>query len=574
MILCIAAVLPMMALGAWLLYSSQKAIKTTALRDQKQIAIRSASEINRFIERPKDLLRSTASILGVLHADIWKQETALIELALNEEIFSRISLLDLQGREIATSDLGSDPIDFSNDETFLNARLDKISFSKIYLSDKKIPHMHIAVPVRRYGQISGVLMAEINLRGFWNIVDEIRIGQSSQAYVVSEQGLYVAHPDKKLVMQRQFLPINSVGRRALFGEMGSVEYKDEQNKTWLKSYAPIPITGWGFVLQQPADEVYSFLHLMYAQSIALTIVTVFLTAVLCIYMAPRLVEPIELLSKKMSLVANGDLSHLIPSERKDEIGVLIESFNEMTSRLKTARESEHLTTIGKAATAITHELKNSLIMADTYISLLPDRQNDPEFMKQYALIVPSELENWKNMLNEISEFAQKKPLEVTRLELTAFLLDFTTFAKAKLSLNGIELIVELPQSIIMIQAHPQKLRQVLTNLAINAMEAMPDGGLLCLSVDVGINKINIRLRDTGQGMAPETLQKIFDPFYSSRPNKLGLGLSICREIVERHGGKMDVESAEGSGTTFSISLPMIEESRMSGVAHSPIQMIK
>ncbi len=573
-VMCATAVLPMVLLGSLLLITSRKAVKTTVLRDQEQIVIRAASEINRFINRPKDLLRSTASILGTLHTDTWRQETALVELTLNEDIFSRLSSVDLEGVEIATSDLGSPLLDFSKDPTFVNARQGKVSLSSVYITEENVPHMRIGVPIQQYGQVSGVLIAEVSLRGFWKIVDDIKIGQSGEAYVVSETGLLIAHPDKKRVMLQENLSNDIVVQKVLNNHAGSLEYEDQDQKHWLKSYAPISLTNWGFIIKQSDKDVYSFLYVMYVQAIALIILTVLAAIFLCVFLAPRLVEPIRILSDRMASVANGQLGSPVPVNRLDEIGKLIASFNEMTKKLKEARDSEHLTTIGKAATAITHELKNSLLMADTYIQLLRERYKDREFVEQYLAIVPTEMENWKNMLNEISDFAQKKPLQMQPIKINDFLMKFIVFTQAKMNLHGIQLISDMPGQEFLVMAHEQKLRQVLVNLCLNALEAMPDGGELFITAGRNDKNVEIKIRDTGQGIPQDMLNKIFEPFYSSRPNKLGLGLSICQDIIGRQGGQLRAESIEGTGAAFFILLPILGEASPTNRLLRSSEMIK
>ena len=556
MALALAALVavPLMLLGWLLIGTSQTAVKTSVLRDQEQLVIRVASELGEFIRRPQDLLKSTAAILGTLHADAWKQETALVELALNQEIFGRLSTLDLAGKEAVTSDLGTPLQDLSSQASFHSAARGNFYMSTIYFSADHAPYVIMAVPVKHLGKITGILRAEIRLRGFWNIVDAIRIGRTGRAYVVSGDGLLVADEDKKKVLANVDLSKEEAVKAVLEGKTGSMEGADG----WLKAYAPIEGLGWGVVVKQSGDEAYSFLHLMMVESWVLIVLGLGLAVFLGAFLARMLVSPIQILGLKMGRVAQGDLDQHIPVQGKDEIGNLMSAFNQMTEKLKRARQSEKLAVIGKAAAAITHELKNSLVIVSTFIGLLPQRHGDKEFLQKFSTVLPQELESWKNMLNEISDFSRKSGFELTELRMDVFMPDLFFLAEEKLVQHGIRLDREGVRDLPVIRGNAQKLKQALHNLVLNAVEAMPQGGKMKIWAERRGTVLEIGVRDSGKGIPADKLQSIFEPFYSTKTNGLGLGLAVCREIIEQHGGSLSVDSLEGAGTTFYVRLPLPE----------------
>lgn len=570
-VLAFLVTLPLIILGYLLIYSSQTAVRTSVLRDEEQLAIRTAGELRQFIKRPQDLLSSTAVILGKLHTDIWKQETILVELALTDEIFGRITSLDMNGKEQATSELGTMLRDRSAETVFKSAVQNKFYMSDIYISENHTPYATMSVPIRSLGKITGVLAAEVNLRGFWRIVDDIHIGKTGRAYVVSKQGLLIADQDKKRVLANENLSNNEVVRTVLAGHTGSVEFTDPAGKKWLKAYAPIEELGWGVVVKQSADEAYSFLHIMKTESRILIAFSLFITLLISMILARMLVQPIKLLAQKMRLVAAGDLDQHLRAERNDEIGNLMNAFNQMTEKLKKARESEKLATIGTAATAIAHELKNSLVMAGTFIGLLPQRYTDKEFLKRFSTVVPGELENWKNMLQDISDFSRRSGFELSAFDLNDFMQNFVPLIEQRLTQRNIQLEVDVPSNLPVIKANGQKLKQVLINLVTNALEAMPEGGILKISVrtlnrntgSVPSEEIEIKIQDNGKGISPNQLEQVFKPFYTTKTNGLGLGLAICREIMEQHGGKLELESKINVGTVFAVRLPVNQEMRVS-----------
>ena len=145
-------------------------------------------------------LLATASILGRLHADPWRQETALVELSTQDLVFGKIVSVDRDGYQLASSELGMPQQKYAMNPAFLAAREGKPYHSKVMIANDHLPLMVMAQPVRRFGKVIGVLIAEVNLRSVWDIVDHIQLGKTGHAYLIDEQGRTIAHPDKKQVL--------------------------------------------------------------------------------------------------------------------------------------------------------------------------------------------------------------------------------------------------------------------------------------------------------------------------------------------------------------------------------------
>ena len=153
LVLVILVSIPLMILGPLLISTSQVAVKTSVLRDYEQLTVRAASEVSEFVQRPASLLNATAAIIGTIHADLWKQETVLVELALNDEIFGRIASLDLEGKELVTSEIGTPLKDRSQDLAFRVAQSGNSFMSDVYISPDHIPFVQMSVPIKQKGQI-------------------------------------------------------------------------------------------------------------------------------------------------------------------------------------------------------------------------------------------------------------------------------------------------------------------------------------------------------------------------------------------------------------------------------------
>lgn len=551
--------IPLLAMGWLLILQSQNAVKVSVLRDHEQLAVRSADSVAQFFQRPRDLLTSTASILGTLHSDPWREETVLVQLALDQDIFGRLSLIMPDGAEAATSDLGSPLKNFSLDPSFRRALHGAFAMSRVRFADDHMPYVTMAVPVRQLGKVTSVLEAQVSLRGLWGLVDGIRIGRTGRAFVVSARGTLIAHPDKKKVLSNADLSDSLAVSLALQGRVGGLEEQTDGGRQ-LEAFAPVPGLGWGLVISQSTAEAYAFSDAMKTESWVLILLSVLIAIGVSIAAGYLFVRPLKLLAEKTRLVAEGDFDQHLPVTRQDEMGDLIRAFNRMADHLKRAREAERLTAIGKAATAIAHELKNSLIMASTYIGLLPKRYEDRQFLEKFITVVPQELDNWKMLLRDMSDFSRPSKFDLEALDLYELLENFRPFIGEEIARNRIRLEISAPEGLPAVHGNRQKLKQVLVNLAMNAIDAMPGGGTLRITAEKAASEegsaVEIRVEDSGKGIPSDRLKHIFEPFYVKKQN--GLGLAICRGIVEQHGGRIEAESQLGKGSAFIIRLPASE----------------
>ena len=178
------------------------------------------------------------------------------------------------------------------------------------------------------------------------------------------------------------------------------------------------------------------------------------------------------------------------------------------------------------------------------------------------------------LLKTFFAFARPKPPDRKKHQLSEIVQEVVNLVKKKMSVSEIQYSEKIPESIPVVMVDSQQIQQVLLNLILNAIDAMPNGGKLILSacaveasslkiIQKGIPKskspkrpcVQVTIQDTGEGIEQEKLENIFDPFFSTKPNGMGLGLSIVHRIIEEHQGDINVESEAGKGTSFTIILP-------------------
>jgi nitrogen fixation/metabolism regulation signal transduction histidine kinase len=249
----------------------------------------------------------------------------------------------------------------------------------------------------------------------------------------------------------------------------------------------------------------------------------------------------------------------------DEIGQLADSFNHMTRDLLDQRDrlvqAERVAAWRELARRLAHELKNPLFPLQlTVENLLRAReqgqQQFDETFKESASTLLSEISHLKTIVGRFSEFSRMPQPQFHVVDLNQLAEEVVKLHKAQLNAASrpIECRLELSAA-DPIAADPELLHRALSNLVLNAIEAMPDGGTLTLRTRTDPDSASVEISDTGKGLSQEECERLFTPYYTSKVHGTGLGLAIVQSIVSDHGGRISVSSEPGYGTTFMIELP-------------------
>lgn len=227
---------------------------------------------------------------------------------------------------------------------------------------------------------------------------------------------------------------------------------------------------------------------------------------------------------------------------------------EQKARLKRMYRAERLATAGELAAGAAHEIRNPLTAIRSVIQYL--RTDYPAGSERAGLIdeVLAEVDRIDGIVEGLLSFARPAEARFERVDLVELLRHGIALVSARARAQRVATELALPDS-LQVHADPNLLKQLLLNVFLNALQAMPGGGVLRLAADLRGGIAEIRATDTGCGIAPEHVERIFDPFFTTKRDGTGLGLSTSYGIVERHGGELEVESAVGRGTTIRIRLP-------------------
>jgi signal transduction histidine kinase len=265
--------------------------------------------------------------------------------------------------------------------------------------------------------------------------------------------------------------------------------------------------------------------------------------------ARSITRPVRRLVEAAGIIGGGDLSRPVEVVSGDEIGVLAASLESMRRDLL-RREQE----LQMMLSGIAHEVRNPLGGMELFAGLLHDEVKDQPEKREMVERIQRELEYLGRVVTEFLDYARQARLEVRPVPLLPLAQEVATLVAGEAEARQVRLVVEATGEPVA-AADPEKLRRALLNVLRNAVQATPAGGLVSVLAYEAEGRARLRCRDTGVGMAPDVLDKIFDAFYTTKERGTGLGLALVQKIVESHGGRIDVTSTPGEGTVFTFDLP-------------------
>jgi signal transduction histidine kinase len=317
-------------------------------------------------------------------------------------------------------------------------------------------------------------------------------------------------------------------------------------------------------------------------TVALIAVAGFLASVMGGYFVGR---PVHQLVAKVRRIGTGDLAGPVALARHDELGELAMAINQMCEALATANEAtrretaarlaaveqlrhaDRLTTVGKLASGLAHELGTPLNIVGGRAAMIAAGEATGDEIGDNARIIVEQTERMTQTIRQLLDFARPRPAEKVRTDLQAMVVETVALLRPMAEKCGVQVVVSDHSGVVQAVADSGQIQQVIINLVVNAIQATARGGAVTISLRDELARrphaaapqrtLCLEVRDTGQGMEPETQARIFDPFFTTKDvgEGTGLGLSIAYGIVRDHGGWIDVQSQPGRGTSMAMHLP-------------------
>lgn len=537
---------------------------------------------------------------ALANRDVTRARELLWPLVLNNKI-EALSIIDPYGKELITLIKNPD-----SDEYFTSRETDFSSYSLISsvvlgrtdeFGDKYCqilptdfgPYIFTSAPVRdSNGQLAGILMIGSRLESLLGSI-------KTQALA----DIAVLEPGGQVSLATMAQPPEGFETIALppdqIAQVSPTLMRDLRlfSRDYKAVYSPLVIRGQavGILLVLLPSE-YVFETGAISRNWFIVIFALGTLAVFAIgyFLARSISRPILRLRSVSQAVASGDLNQKIGLKRADEIGDLASAFDVMTlhlrqrtaeaarlyaetvqrnkelaeinAKLQAAQQqvvqSEKLAAIGQLTAGIVHDVKNPLAVV---IGILDEVGEDRNLSRDELHIQLKTVRDsaWRanTIITDLLKFARQSTPEMKRQDLCATLetaLRLTDYLARK---GKVKMIKDLPPPPVVVTYDATQIEQVIINLIQNAIQAMPGGGQLRIVLSRADEAVAIAVQDTGVGIPPQNLIKIFDPFFTTKPHGqgTGLGLSVSYGIVTRHGGRIDVASEAGRGTTFTILLP-------------------
>jgi signal transduction histidine kinase len=408
--------------------------------------------------------------------------------------------------------------------------------------------------------------------GVLDVDGALALGRSAgafQVFLVDPSGRVLVHSDRRIMAKAprlEFVPEVGSGMRVVAREYGPPD------EPMIGGFARMEFHGLRAGAQVPKAAAY-----LASKRLLTTLVTVSLLllagiAVVSIAWSSRLTRSLGKLAQAAQEIGRGRFDAQVTVHTRDELGQLAESFNQMAGELR-AREqalrnaqaqliqSEKMAAFGQLGAGIAHEVKNPLAGVLGLVQLTFRSMPDTDPTKATLATIEKETKRCRTIIDNLLRFARPEKVNREPVALATIVADTVALTRHSLSMHGIELRVDVPETLPVIHASGNQIQQVLLNLILNAEQAM-DGrgrGLVTITAGSAIDDfVEVRITDDGPGIPKQVVDRIFEPFFTTKPagKGTGLGLSVSFGIVRDHGGTIRVKSEPGRGATFVVRLPV------------------
>ena len=562
-----AAVAPLVVYGVLSVVNLRDGTVRSVSTGNLRVADQVAQQIGQYIEHNTRVLKSVGLELQGINLEPWQQSRVLKDYVIDFPEFSEITFFSAGGRIIATSRAGPATLNVPDSS---HVSTDGIYIAPLELDSDNLPRTTLAVRVQPAGQEAGWVVGQIALEELWRTVDRIRVGDQGYALLLAEQQRLIAHgnPNKKRFVaasgnsgasatpEQQFAAA-LVAQPEAAPKTGL--YEDSDGRSMLIAAAPVPNLPWVVMVEQPTDEAFALADQLQTQLLIAIGLALLGTVILGWFWGRSFLTRIFALKRATQAIADGRMDERVAVHGKDEIRQLGDAFNSMADRLvqlqDDVRKQERQAMFGKIAAGLVHDLSHPIQTIVTNSKLIIRMFDDAEYRETFKRMIERESLVIKRVLEDLRNIAQPIPLEHFPVDIDRSVADVVESLQQPAETAGVTLRAELGSGGALVQGDIFALGRVYRNLLINAIQATAPGGLVAIATEATADRVQIRVYDTGCGIAPDRIAQIFDDFVTTKRRGLGLGLAISKKIVEQLGGQISVASEVGKGTTFVLDFP-------------------
>ncbi len=542
LIIIIVSVIPLILVSSTIYYQFRASYHEKVYDHLRELVQSHSHSIDNFLQEKLSDIRFLSDSCGrenLTDESFLQERLAILQKDFGKD-FVDLGIVNAFGEQIAYAGpfkLGK--ADYSDSEWFQKASQSEYFISDVFLGLRGLPHFIIAVR-NTWEDIDWILRATVDFVEFTTLVEDIRLGQTGFAFILNNKGELQTRPTTRpssdmidnTVIYEEFF----ANQRVSPGKISIATKTDSSRNKNIYIAASIKNGDWLLVYQQRTADAFADL----SKTFMITTALMFIGLIGIIFMAFTLSRTI------VERVAKADSEKQLMSKKVVETG--------------------KLASVGELAAGIAHEINNPVAIMVEEAGWMGDlleeevfekSENRVEFERAIAQI-KTQGKRCKEITHKLLSFARKTDTTVQDVNINELLEELVALASQRAKYGMVEIQTDFQQNLPYLRASISELQQVIFNLINNAIDAMGhDGGTLKISSHQIENKLAIAVSDTGEGIPEANLDRIFDPFFTTKPvgKGTGLGLSICYGIIEKMGGKLEVESTMGTGTTFSFSIP-------------------
>jgi two-component system NtrC family sensor kinase len=404
-----------------------------------------------------------------------------------------------------------------------------------------------------------------------------RVGQTGYIYCMDRKGTLMIHPEAE--GENVYDAKDSDGtpfiERMTKQRQGWIRYPwknpgESQPRRKIVRYLYYQPWDWIIAVGSYEDEFYRETNLIKGRilsSLGVISIVVATLAILMVFLAAKVLsEPIRHMTTVIRDIKRGQFHRQMEISSRDELGELAVTFNRMTSNLQRNRELEaslaqqgKMASLGVLSSGVAHEINNPLGVILGYAGYLENKLGPENPNYHFIHEIKRESKRCKKIVQDLLNYARTPQPEFAVTDLNQLLDQIVGFASNHTDLHGVEIFKKFTDSLPSLMIDGDQIRQVAINLILNAGAAMAGGGRLTISTFSEADDAVITFSDTGSGIDEADMERIFEPFYTTKDRGTGLGLAITRQIVEQHRGSIQMTSRLNQGTTVTIRLPLVRE---------------
>ncbi len=569
-----AAVAPLLLYGVVSIWSLLASTRESVDQGNLNVARRAAEQVHRYVSASVAILTALAADLQNTDLEPWQQERILRNYVLAFPEFREITLFGESRTPIVSSQVSAPsvtlpPLEMVGDnDTYL---------SPVAVDDDLMPTTTATIRVTHLDGRQDWLVGAFDLMEIWRMVDGIRVGQQGYALILAMDGRLIAHgnPDEKRRIARGenliHHPLLGSGDVAL-GESLVGEYSTGAIST-LWAATSIPELGWTLIVEQPTAEAYAAARQLALQLIITIGLALAVTITIGLLWGRSFISPIAALMQATRAIADGRLDARVRIESQDEFRELGDSFNQMADRVvelqDDVRKQERQAVFGRIAAGLVHDLSHPIQNIGNSCKLILKMADDEDYRATFTRTVDREFSAIRRVLDGLRNLARPMPLERFPIDVNRSILEVTESMEPQAEIAGVTLASDLSEDTPRLEGDLFALSRVYRNLITNALQATPPGGRITIATERQDDRVRIAVSDTGCGIPPEKLEAIFEDFATTKRRGLGLGLAVCKKIVEQLAGEIEVSSVVGQGSTFTLVFGAMNDTQATDGAPTP-----